>query len=116
MATATITPEQNIILVEIQIAAPPARVFQAITDPRQMLHRWGQAEMYRTTKFETDVRVHGKWASTGVSADGSTFRSAVNILKSILLACLSIRGWQAGRALSPPSCAGNSNLLPKARA
>ena len=34
----------------------------------------GQAEMYRTTKFETDVRVHGKWTSTGVSAHGSSFR------------------------------------------
>jgi uncharacterized protein YndB with AHSA1/START domain len=36
MATATITPDQDTIVSEIFIAAPPARVFQAITDPNQM--------------------------------------------------------------------------------
>ena len=39
-----------------------------------MLHWWGQKEMYRTTKFETDVRVNGKWMSAGVSANGDTFQ------------------------------------------
>jgi uncharacterized protein YndB with AHSA1/START domain len=30
--------------------------------------------MYRTTKMETDVRVHGQWKSTGVSATGESFQ------------------------------------------
>ena len=30
MATATITPDQNAVIAEVFIAAPPARVFQAI--------------------------------------------------------------------------------------
>jgi uncharacterized protein YndB with AHSA1/START domain len=30
--------------------------------------------MYRTTKFETDVRVNGKWMSAGVSDTGETFQ------------------------------------------
>ena len=33
MATATITPDQDTILAEVFIAAPPARVFEAIADP-----------------------------------------------------------------------------------
>jgi uncharacterized protein YndB with AHSA1/START domain len=35
MATASILPDQNTIVAEIFIAAPPARVFQAIADPSQ---------------------------------------------------------------------------------
>ncbi|MFZ0770002.1 MAG: SRPBCC domain-containing protein [Candidatus Sulfotelmatobacter sp.] len=74
MAAVAITPDQDVVSCEMFIAAPPARVFQALTDPRQMLQWWGQKEMYRTTKFETDVRVHGKWMSAGVSATGETFQ------------------------------------------
>lgn len=36
MATVAITPDQDVVTGEIFIAAPPARVFQAITDPNQM--------------------------------------------------------------------------------
>jgi uncharacterized protein YndB with AHSA1/START domain len=73
MATVAITPDQDLISCEMFIAAPPDRVFQAITDPRQLLQWWGQKEMYRTTKFETDVRVKGKWMSAGVGIKGDNF-------------------------------------------
>jgi uncharacterized protein YndB with AHSA1/START domain len=36
MATIEVTPDQDVITGEIFIAAPPERVFQAITDPNQM--------------------------------------------------------------------------------
>lgn len=39
MATTTITPDQNAVLAEIFIAAPPARVLKAISDPAQ-LPKW----------------------------------------------------------------------------
>jgi uncharacterized protein YndB with AHSA1/START domain len=35
MATASITPDQDAVTAEIFVAAPPERVFQAITDPKQ---------------------------------------------------------------------------------
>jgi len=38
MATASLTPDQDAIEAEIFIAAPPARVFEAITDPKQRAH------------------------------------------------------------------------------
>ena len=41
MATVAITPNQDVVTGEIFIAAPPARVFQAITDPNQMPQWWG---------------------------------------------------------------------------
>lgn len=74
MATATITPDQDVIVAEIFIAAPPERVFQAITDPNQMPKWWGQAGMYRVTEWKADLRPGGKWSSVGVGADGKSFR------------------------------------------
>jgi uncharacterized protein YndB with AHSA1/START domain len=74
MATVAITPDQDVISGEIFIAAPPARVFEAITDPNQMPRWWGASNLYRIQEAKADVRVGGKWSSDGVGADGSTFR------------------------------------------
>ena len=74
MATLAITPNQDSIDIELFIAAPPQRVFEAITDPSQVPKWWGQSGMYRTTKWQTDLRVGGKWSSNGVAADGSEFK------------------------------------------
>ena len=73
MATATITPDQNAVIAEVFIAAPPARVFQAISDPAQIPRWWGQDGLYRVSKSTADVRPGGKWRSDGVGADGTTF-------------------------------------------
>jgi uncharacterized protein YndB with AHSA1/START domain len=56
MATATITPDQNAVVAEIFIAAPPTRVFQAISDPNQLPQWWGQPGLYRVTKSTMDLR------------------------------------------------------------
>lgn len=74
MATATLTPNHDGVLAEIFIAAPPERVFQAITDPAQLSRWWGQACLYRVTESTSDLRPGGKWASVGVGADGNSFR------------------------------------------
>jgi len=74
MTTVAISPDQNALVVEIFIAAPPARVFQAITDPNQMPRWWGARDLYRITEWKADLRVGGKWSSVGVGADGTSFR------------------------------------------
>ena len=74
MATSAITPDQNVVTAEIFIAAPPERVFQAITDPTQPPQWWGQQGVYRLTEYQGEVRVGGKWSSIGVGADGTSFR------------------------------------------
>jgi len=73
MATASITPDQDAVVAEIFIAAPPERVFQAITDPAQMPKWWGQQGLYRVTEWNGDVCPGGKWRSDGVGADGQPF-------------------------------------------
>ena len=65
MAIATITPDQNAVFAEIFIAAPPARVFQAISDPAQPAKWWGQSGLYHVTNSTMDVRPGGKWRSDG---------------------------------------------------
>ena len=74
MATIAITPDHDTIEAEIFVAAPPERVFQALTDPSQMPRWWGQEGMYRITECKTDLRPGGKWSSVGVGADGTSFR------------------------------------------
>src|SRR5436305_15318227 len=73
MATATITPGQNAVIAEIFTAAPPARVFQAISDPAQLPKWWGQSDLYHIVKSTIDVRPGGKWRSDGIGADGKEF-------------------------------------------
>lgn len=74
MATSSVTPDNDTIVAEVFIAAPPERVFQAITDPKQMPLWWGQQGVYRVTEWKADLRPGGKWQSDGVGADGSRFR------------------------------------------
>jgi uncharacterized protein YndB with AHSA1/START domain len=55
----------NTIVVEIDIAAPPERVFKAWIDPQQRLAWWGDDATYRSTKLDSDLRVGGKWRTEG---------------------------------------------------
>jgi len=61
------------IVVEIDIDAPPERVFQAWIDPQQRLAWWGDDATYRGTKMESDLRVGGKWRTEGKSTQGKPF-------------------------------------------
>ncbi len=60
------------ILATIEIAAPPERVFQALSSD-EITRWWGSPAEYQTTEWTGDVRVGGKWRSSGRSADGNTF-------------------------------------------
>jgi uncharacterized protein YndB with AHSA1/START domain len=72
-ATVAVSPAQ-VMTGEIFVAAPPARVFQALTDPAQIPRWWGAKELYPITEWKADHRVGGKRSSEGVGADGTTFR------------------------------------------
>ena len=108
MATATITPDQNAVIAEIFIAAPPTRVFQAISDPAQLPKWWGQSGLYHVVKSTMDVRPGGKWRSyaSALMARSSTLRA--NLLTSSLRDCRCTPGRVATVDRLPPSCAGNS--------
>jgi uncharacterized protein YndB with AHSA1/START domain len=74
MATDVIAPHEDTVALEVRIAAPPDRVFEALTDPTQLLRWWGQQGMYHGTKWCIDLRPGGQWRCEGVSdADGSAY-------------------------------------------
>lgn len=61
------------ILASVEIAAKPERVFRALSTPEELVRWWGSDDLYRTTKWEADIRVHGRWRAEGKGADGQPF-------------------------------------------
>jgi uncharacterized protein YndB with AHSA1/START domain len=59
--TAIITPDQDAIVTEIEINAPPARVFKALTDPKELI-RWFTDESCKAKSWEMDARLGGRYA------------------------------------------------------
>src|SRR5712692_1762585 len=60
MASTFVTPDQDAIVSEIHIAAPPERVFQALIDPRQVM-QWWTSDTCQIELFEMDARRGGHW-------------------------------------------------------
>ena len=74
MAIASIMPDQDAIVTEIEIVAPLQRVFEALIDPKQM-RQWGSNTNFEVTLWEIDARVGGNWRfishqKTGAHASG----------------------------------------------
>ena len=64
MATSVISLDQDAIVSEIQIAAPPERVFRALSDPGE-LQRWFSGSPDCPEKFwKMDARVGGRYSYT----------------------------------------------------
>jgi uncharacterized protein YndB with AHSA1/START domain len=61
------------ILAKVEIAAPPERVFRALTTPEEIVRWWGSDDVYRTTDWVQDLRVGGRWRATGKGSDGMPF-------------------------------------------
>jgi uncharacterized protein YndB with AHSA1/START domain len=61
------------IVERIEIAAPAARVFAALTEPTQLLAWWGDRTTYPSIHWEIDARIGGKWLSRWRGPDGSSF-------------------------------------------
>ena len=68
------------ILARVDIAAPPERVWRALTTD-ELATWWGSAEDYRTTQHTVDLRIGGAYRSEGVGADGHTFHVAGEVLE-----------------------------------
>lgn len=71
MRSAKPTPEQDAVSREIEIAAPPERVFQALTDPKQLFVWWGAEPSVQLTEFEMDARRGGKYRYRCLPAPGA---------------------------------------------
>ena len=63
--------DEGIVKAEIEIAAPPERVFRSLTDPTELGMWWGDDVMYRTYDWQVDLRVGGAWSTRARGADGT---------------------------------------------
>lgn len=70
MAQAIITPNQDSVVCEIEVAAPPERVFQALIDAQQLAKWWGEEPAVNLKSWEMDPRVGGKWRMESSGCDG----------------------------------------------
>lgn len=60
---ATADTENGLVKVVADIAASPEAVFRALTDPKELAQWWGSEGIYRTERWEVDLRPGGKWIS-----------------------------------------------------
>jgi len=68
--TAIADTEKGVVHVVADIAAPPDAVFRALTDPNELAQWWGADGIYRTERWEVDLRPGGKWKSYIASPEG----------------------------------------------
>lgn len=54
------------VVASVEIAAAPARVFQALTS-REIVDWWVRPGVFDTREWSGDVRVGGRWRTTGVA-------------------------------------------------
>jgi uncharacterized protein YndB with AHSA1/START domain len=63
MANAIVTDDQDAVVTDVQIAAPPERVFKALTDAGQ-LKRWFTDSSCPAKIWEMDARLGGRYKYT----------------------------------------------------
>lgn len=68
MPQTVVTSDGDVIVSEIDIAAPPERVFKAISDPEEIRRRSPELDV-----FEMDTRVGGQWYFE-VSCQGQAYK------------------------------------------
>lgn len=61
MATTIVTPDNDAVVGEIHIAAPPERVFKALTDPRQLMLWFSGGPECPVKVWEMDARPGGRY-------------------------------------------------------
>jgi uncharacterized protein YndB with AHSA1/START domain len=63
-----VAPNQDSVTLEIEIAAPPERVFAALTDSKKLFAWWGKEPSTVLETFEMDARCGGRWRFSGKPA------------------------------------------------
>jgi uncharacterized protein YndB with AHSA1/START domain len=96
---------QDAIVAEIEVAAPPERVFAALIDPQQLMQWWGGEGRCKKRLWQIDARVGGQWRSESYDPTGkvaingiSDSMSAAKLSNTIRHACWPIPGLRTGTA------------------
>jgi uncharacterized protein YndB with AHSA1/START domain len=65
-------PDQDAVVSEIEIAAPPERVFEALTNQKQLFTWWGAEASVVLSVFDMDGRKGGKYRYVCKPAPGAS--------------------------------------------
>lgn len=79
--TAAVTPDREIVISRL-FDAPRELVWDAFTDPKQVVQWWGP-NGFTTTIHEMDVRVGGRWRHTMHGPDGTNYPNA-SVFKEVV--------------------------------
>jgi uncharacterized protein YndB with AHSA1/START domain len=60
------TTISDIVVQEITITGPAERIFEALTNPSQLVAWWRAEGRFETTHMESDLRPGGKWMMRGI--------------------------------------------------
>ena len=83
MPNAIITPDQDAVVCEVRIAAPPERIFQALTSCDQLMSWWtGEGGPCRVKLWEMDPRVGGKWRLVAADPTGKVMFNKVHEIEN----------------------------------
>jgi len=78
MSSTQIRNDQDAIVTEIEIAAPPERLFTALTDTKQLVRWWGEDGRVKAKRWEIDPRVGGPWCFEAWDATGKTVINGIS--------------------------------------
>ncbi|MFZ0479988.1 MAG: SRPBCC domain-containing protein [Terriglobales bacterium] len=71
MPKTMVTTDQDAVVCELEIAAPPERVFQALTSQDQLFRWWnGEGGPCRVKLWEMEARLGGKWRCLAFDPSG----------------------------------------------
>ena len=59
-----------VVRADVEIAAPPDRVFDALTDPRELAAWWGGDDDYRTTDWTLEPTPGREWSARTIDRHG----------------------------------------------
>jgi uncharacterized protein YndB with AHSA1/START domain len=80
---AIITPDQDAVVCEVQIAAPPECIFEALTSQDQLMRWWnGEDGPFRVKLWEMDPRVGGKWRLMASDPSGAVVINGVSEIEN----------------------------------
>ena len=82
MSSAQITTGQDSIVTEIEVAAPPERVFTALTDPKQLMRWWRGEDTCKPKLWEMDARVGGRWRFETADPNGEIIVNGISDFKA----------------------------------
>jgi uncharacterized protein YndB with AHSA1/START domain len=68
------------ILATVDVAAPPERVWLALTT-EEVEQWWGSDDAYRVTQWAADLRLGGRWSLVVRTRDGMTYPASGTFLK-----------------------------------